>query len=194
MRTGSAARHDRAGAIAWPSSASRSLGPAASALLHRPPPHRPPLQSESELHDPHLLLLQRPILQSESELQPPHLPLAHRPLPLQSESELQPPHLPLAHRPSEQSESELQPPHRLALHRPWPLQSESELQAPQRPLAHRPTPAQSESELQLPARAGRAATPSSALNATTMTVTTSDRTMRRGYARRRPGATASSRP
>ena len=59
------------------------------ALLHRPPLQRPPLQSESDPHDPHLPLEQRPTLQSESDPQEPHFPDEHRPKPAQSESEPQ---------------------------------------------------------------------------------------------------------
>jgi len=135
--------------------------PVDSALLHRPPPQRPPLQSLSELHDPHLLFEHRPTLQSESELHDPHRPLEHRPLPPQSESELHDPHLPLEHRPSLQSESELHDPHLPLEQRPWPLQSESELHDPHLPFEHRPTPAQSESELQFPADAVRSVPPNS---------------------------------
>lgn len=77
-----------------------------NALLQRPLEHLPPLQSESEPHEPHLLFEHFPILQSESVPHEPHLPLEHLPQPLQSESVPQLPHLLLEHFPKPlQSES-----------------------------------------------------------------------------------------
>jgi hypothetical protein len=94
-------------------------------LLHLPPEHVPPLQSEFELQWPQLLFEQVPLpLQSEFELQPPHLPFEQVPL-AQSEFELQWLQVPLEHV-------------------PWPLQSEFELQWPHVPLEHWPRPPQSE--------------------------------------------------
>jgi hypothetical protein len=70
--------------------------------------HLPPLQSELELHEPHLLLEHLPTLQSEFELHEPHEPLEQLQCPLQSEFELHEPHLPLEHLPKPaQSEFEL---------------------------------------------------------------------------------------
>ena len=57
-------------------------------MLHLPPLHVPPLQSELLEQLPHWPLAHLPTLQSELELQLPHLPPEHFPLPPQSEDEL----------------------------------------------------------------------------------------------------------